>query len=220
MIRTPEEWERRFKHIGALWIHSGRKRAPHALLTSGKHSNGFFNSELVMQDPSLLTEACEDLVELLHNASRFLDEFDRVVGPALGAITLAHEFARTAAVYRKSPCLRAYTEKRVVAGRDMMVFDRTRVLPGERVLLVEDVITTGKSVTLATRAVDAAGGIPLSLVVSLVNRSGLPAVDGRTIISLINRALPAWESADCPLCKHGSEAIRPKGKENWALLTA
>ena len=101
-----------------------------------------------------------------------------------------------------------------------MVFKKTAIRKGEVILAVDDVYTTGGSVGLMTKAVVDAGGDMLPLIVVLVNRSGKTEVDGVKIISLVNRPMPIWEPEECPLCKVGSEAIRPKSKENWARLNA
>jgi len=243
-------WIDIYSRKGALWIHDMNPQRPHALLTSGKHSNGFFNSELVMEDPDNVDVACLDLIHLLKDRNFDFNSFDRVVGPAMGAITLAHNLASRLRHHRKYPCLRAYTEKatdtKFVVVRDdqtieieasevrsqdkivevkpapkTMAFKRTNIRPGERILLVEDVLTTGGSVELTTQAVKEAGGIVLPFVVTLVNRSGNTQTNGgMEIVSLINRLMPTWDAEDCLLCKQGSKGIRPKGTENWALLNA
>ena len=103
-----------------------------------------------------------------------------------------------------------------------MVFIDTEVLPGERILLCEDVITTGESVNLTAQAVVRAYGVIIpSHILVLVNRSGLAEVGGKKIIALIKRYMLTWIPAECPLCKQGSKAIRPKGKkEEWERLNA
>lgn len=251
MIRTQDGWIRCYEEKGALWIHDGNVKRPHALLTSGKHSNGFFNSGIVGEDPEVIEQACEDLSGCL-----ILEGFDeatpdRVVGPAMGAITLAHGIAAAISMIRRrfmAPnCLCAFAEKMVmyrvisqqsgtesiveadklaqgdlivVVEKPKMVFRRTTVKPGEKVLLCEDVLTTGSSVDVTAQAVTAMGGIVLPYVAVLVNRSGLTEVSGKQIVALIDRPMPTWTPDECPLCKQGSEAIRPKGKENWARLNA
>jgi len=94
MIRSTEEWMEQYTLKGALWIHDGNRLRPHARLHSKKHSSGFFNSEPVLEIPSLLDEACYDLLHLLKKAGFSSDDVDRVVGPAMGAITLADNLAR------------------------------------------------------------------------------------------------------------------------------
>lgn len=216
MLRTEDEWIRRYSENGALWIHDGNALRPHALLTAGNHSNGFFNSERVMEEPLLLEEACVDLVHKLGLAGADLGTVDRVVGPAMGAITLAHDLARSIG-RRGRPCLRAYTEKLEQGG---MAFSRTKINKGERILCAEDVVTTGSSIGLTAGAAIGNGGVVLPYVAVLVNRSGLKEVDGRQIIALIDRAMPMWEPEECELCAKGSEAIRPKIKGNWERLNA
>ena len=85
-------------------------------------------------------------------------------------------------------------------------------------VLCEDVLTTGGSVDLASTAVTNAGGTTLPFILVLVNRSGLKEVSGKKIIALIDRPMPTWAPDECPLCKEGSEAIRPKGPPEWARL--
>jgi orotate phosphoribosyltransferase len=220
MKRSQDGWIECYERKGALWIHDGNADRPHALLTSGLHSSGFFNSELVMEDSYLLDEACADLVETLETVCHSHRRL-RVVGPAMGAITLADGLARHLAEVRlPSGCLRAYTEKEGEGENLKMVFKRTTIHEGEEILLCEDVLTTGGSVGRAVKAVEEAKGIVLPYIAILVNRSGLSEVDGRKIVALIDCSMPMWAAEECPLCKQDSEAIRPKGKENWARLKA
>ncbi len=235
MYRDKQGWIRQYVDRGAFWLHGGKPIQPHALLTSGRHSNGFFNSDLVMEDSLLLDEACSDLVELLEQHGVDLETVDRVMGPAMGAITLSHDLTRHIArrSMRTSKCIRGYTEKHqkvsvVVDGTKIttetsevtMFFERgTPMRVGEHILADEDVLTTGETVERTAAAIRAQGGIPMPYVAVIVNRSGLKEADGRKIIALIDEPMPMWEPADCPLCKQGSRAIRPKG-ENWKLLTA
>ncbi len=212
------EWISLYKSHSALWVHDGKISRPHALLTSGLHSNGFCNSEKVLENPELTNKALRDIAYLLMDAGADLSVVDRVVGPAIGAITIAHDMARQITRCRTDrPCLRAYTEKAPGGG---MVFNRTIIEPGERILLVEDVLTTGKSVREARDAVTASDGIPLPYMVVLLNRSGLQEVHGMQIVSLIELQFETWEPENCPLCADGSLAIKPKQADNWALLNA
>lgn len=220
MIRDTQGWIEKYQQKRALWIHDGNPKRPHALLTSGKHSNGFFNSEVVMEDPALLDEACFNLLFLLKQEGLNLSQVDRVVGPAMGAITLAHDLARHIAQEKKRPCLRAYTQKEMDGDKKKMVFKRTTIKPGENVLTVEDVVSTGGSVKSMVNAVVEPGGNVLPFVAVLVNRSGLTKVSEKKIVALIDRPMRMWVEDQCPLCKAGSEAIRPKDTENWERLNA
>lgn len=139
----------------------------------------------------------------------------------MGAITLADGIARHIARLRKTPCLSGYTEKDKVDGQEVMVFKRTRIARGERVLRVEDVITTGSSLERTGAAITKDDGTMLEKALAIVNRSDLSETpQGGAIIALINRPMPKWELTECPLCQQGSEALRPKGSANWARLNA
>lgn len=211
------EWIDAYEKRGALWIHDGNPSRPHALLSSGLHSSGFFNSEEVMRDPLLLEDACGALVQALENQSFDLDSVDCVVGPAMGAITLVHEIARRISKRRRYPCSRAYTEKTEDGG---MYFNKTSIKDAHNVLLAEDVLTTGRSVDLVVKAVKSLDAKCLPFVLVLVNRTGLSEVNGKKIIALIDRSMPTWASEICPLCLQGSEALRPKHNDNWQRLNA
>lgn len=221
MLRSQEGWKAEYRGRGALWIHDEDPLRPHALLTSGNHSTGFFNSEGVLEDPALVDGAALDLTELLEFAGLDLTKVNRVVGPAMGAITLAHDIARHISYKSPEGCLRAYVEKHEdVDGVRSMRFGRTKLRAGEHVLLAEDVMTTGGSIALTADAVLKAGGIVLPYVVVLVNRSGHSHIDGREIVSLITHPMPVYTPDECPLCAAGSEPLRPKDSENWQRLNA
>ncbi|MBX4210805.1 hypothetical protein KW783_02415 [Candidatus Parcubacteria bacterium] len=89
MYRDESDGIRVYQEKDALWIHDGNPKRPHALLTSGKHSGGFFNSKLVTEDPELLQEAAANLGVRLLSAHLESNLVDRVVGPATGATKLA-----------------------------------------------------------------------------------------------------------------------------------
>ncbi len=235
--RTEAEWIDTYQGRDGLWIHDGNPLRPHALLTSKKHSNGFFDSQKIIVDEWLLREAAHDLLMHLVDASGgALPDFDVVVGPATGATKLAelicelvNEWRNLAAHIADSRindkvCLWMSPKKHEEDGVKSMVFtpEEIAILSGKKVLMCEDVISTGGSIDLAASAVIAAGGEPLRYFCTLVNRSGQTTISNKRIIALINRSLPMWEPHECPLCPQGSEAIRPKELEgkNWARLTA
>lgn len=215
-----EGWIRKYQEKDALWIHDGNPLRPHALLTSGLHSNGFFNSRLVIPDEALLGKAAEDLVDLLlPNCST--SNVGVAVGPQTGATKLAELIAGVITKRRGWKCNFASPAKDEVDGRKFMWFtpsDRTLV-HGRYSMLCEDVLTTGGSVELTANAVMDCAGMVLPFVGALVNRSGKDEIGKSKIVALINRDMPTWSPEECPLCAQGSEAIRPKG-ENWARLNA
>jgi orotate phosphoribosyltransferase len=225
MYNTTEGWISPYATLGALWIHDENPKRPHALLTSGNHSSGFFNSGLVTENPSYLDQAAWDLITMLGDAGLVFGQVPgravsprRVVGPAMGAITLAHNIALNIACDYGGTRLTSFTEKESEVLRNTMVFKRNPPKPGEEVLVTEDVLTTAKSVKAVMAAVEAHGATILPFVAVLVNRSGLKEVCGAKIVALIDHPMPMWMPEECPLCKQGSEAIRPKEAGNWARL--
>lgn len=219
MYRNTDDWIGEYQRRNALWIHDGNSKRPHALLTSGKHSNGFFNSRLVISDEVLLRDAASDLLELFTEQGGNFSKVQVVIGPQTGATKLAELISDQICAYtRDSLCLWASPAKNKIEGQKSMVFceDELRFLRSQYVLVCEDVITTGESVDLTVDAIDSAGAAPMPFVLVLVNRSGLSEVSGMEIIALIDRPMSIWTPEECPLCKNGSEAVRPK--DNWARL--
>lgn len=207
-----EQWMEKFKETGALWIHDDNPKRPHALLTSGNHSNGFFNGSLVIKYPILLSDAVQDLLSKLKEYKP-----NQVIGSAFGAITIAHEMAKNFS------CQFGFTEPVTEDGEKKMALKRFSV-EGQKVLLVEDVMTTGGTTIKTAMAVKEGEGEVVPVVGVLVNRSGREYLDcgegiGKLkIVALIDRSMPMWTPEECPLCQRGSEAIRPKG--NWDKLNA
>jgi orotate phosphoribosyltransferase len=167
----------------------------HFLLTSGLHSSRYLQCALVLQDPVLAERLCKDL------AARFKGlKVDTVIGPALGGIVVAYELAR------------ALGARGIFAERQdgqMRLRRGFQLRPGERVLLAEDVVTTGGSLKEVMALVREAGATPVG-VASLVNRCGDrdPAF-GLPFTSLLVIDVPTWPADQCPLCRQGSPAVKP-----------
>lgn len=200
-------WKQVFQDNGAIWIHDGNAKRPHALLTSGLHSNGFVNCTYITQQPSLLqriVSAPDGLAPLLPK-----EKPDWVIGSAFGAITLAHSIAL------QLGSRAGFTEK----DQDLMNLSRFELSPSNRVLVVEDTISTGGS-TLKTMTGLLKAGVPeqniLPFIVCLVNRSGKNDLKGKEIRALLTLQIHTWRPEECPLCQEGSSAIRPKS--HWHEL--
>jgi orotate phosphoribosyltransferase len=128
---------------------------------------------------------------------------------------LATEISRE----RANPTFWSYAEKVGQGKGKQIVLRRARILPGEKILLCEDALTTGGSTTMLATAVEEAGAQALPFVVTFANQSGEDFIDDRRLISGFRRIIPTWTPDQCPLCKDGSEAIPAKG-ENWKRLNA
>jgi len=209
-------WIKLFEQKGWLWVHDGNPKRPHALLTEGGHSNGYFDATSLTKTPNLLGAACFDLVAICKDQSIVLESIDysdSVFGSAYGAIFIAYEIARL------SECRVGYTVPQIIDGKKAMTVPRRfKIEPGQKVIVVEDVMTTGGTTQKTIAALEEKGAVPLPVVLVIVNRSGKADLEGRRVIGLIEKEMPVWAPDECPLCKQGSEAIRPKG--NWDKLTA
>jgi orotate phosphoribosyltransferase len=232
MVLSEEHWWMDiFRNLGALWVTDGNPRRPHAELASGRHSGGYFNAEKVAELPSVLDAVAVDLVVLLSevvtcSTAHVIDpnigvlppinKIYGVVGPAMGAITLAHDVARRLTQKFALRVRRAYVEKDP-AKSGAMTLGRCEIREGATYLLVEDVTTTFGTLEKIADVVRAAGGVVYPVALAIMNRSGSAITpSGLKITSLSSMNESIWDPADCPLCRAGSVAVRPK--LSWAVL--
>ena len=209
MRRTEQEWiDFLTKKLGCLWIHDGNLKRPHAELTSGNHSNGFFDASKIIVNPDVVEWVCKDLLELCKNQGVDLSKAQMVFGSAMGAVDLSFVVGKLLGL------LRGFTEPQPDKSMRLKRFSFKK---DTRILLIEDVMTTGGTNRKTIEALENAGGIVLPQLLVVCNRSGMKDLDGREVVALIDREMPMWTADECPLCKAGSEAIRPKG--NWDKLT-
>ncbi|MFC2140127.1 orotate phosphoribosyltransferase [Candidatus Auribacterota bacterium] len=169
----------------------------HFLLSSGKHSAKYLQCALVLKEPKI----AEKLGNAL--ALKFKDEkIDKVVGPAMGGIIIAHEVARALNV----PALFSEREQ------GEMTFRRGFSLKeGERILVVEDVITTGLSVREVITVIQRQQALVVG-VGSLIDRG--EGVDfSVTKKSLCTLEVATYESEKCPLCKDNIPVIKPGSRK-------
>jgi orotate phosphoribosyltransferase len=182
---------RNFEERGALLT-------GHFLLTSGLHSPRYLQCARVLMDPVLASALGEDLAAaLLPLLGK--REAAAVVAPAIGGVIVAHEVARALG------CRGLFTERqdgKMVLRRGFTLGD------AERVVVVEDVITTGGSTREVVDAVREHGAEVLA-VGSLVDRSGGTVDIGVPRRSLLTLEVPSWPAASCPLCAEGSKPEKP-----------
>lgn len=176
---------------------TGAYQEGHFRLTSGLHSDQFMLCGQALQYPHRAERLCRAL------AAPWRDQgIAVVVGPAMGGVLLAYEVARALGEGTRA----LYTEK---DGQGMALRRGFRLNPGERVLVVEDALSTGGSVLKCLEAIrphrpEIAG------VSVLVDRTG-GAVDlGVPLRSVLSIRVPQWEPAACPLCAHGEPLSEPK----------
>lgn len=191
MPLTPEEYLEVFKESKALL-------EGHFLLTSGKHSAQYMQCAQVLQYPERAALLAEGL------ASQFKEMgVETVIGPATGGILVAHEVAKALGVRA------LFTERE----NGIMSLRRGfAIAPRERVLVVEDVITTGGSVREVLNVVQEFGAVAVGVGV-LVDRSGGTVDFGLPQCSIIQLNIKAFAAQDCPLCAQGIPAIKPGSRK-------
>jgi orotate phosphoribosyltransferase len=196
----------------ALFRSSGALREGHFLLKSGRHSDAYLEKFAVLADPAATSELCSFWAGR-HRDDEGRASVDLVAGPTTGGVILAFETGRqlgTRAIFAE--------EVRDAAGAPHREFRRGfKIDPGERVLLVDDILTTGGSLLAMLPAVEAAGGGIVECAV-LVDRSGGTAsltspATGRVypLRALWILDLPTYEPgpATCPRCAAGMPLHAP-----------
>lgn len=168
----------------------------HFLLSSGKHSNRYCQCAKLMQYP----DKTEQVISLVADKVRELN-IDVVVGPAMGGITAAYELGRQLG-------LRAiFTERE----NNIMVLRRGfEIRQGERILIMEDVVTTGKSSMETAEVLKAMGGKIIGIG-CIVDR--MSAEIQLPVYSTVELEFETYEATDCPLCASGSKPVKPGSRE-------
>lgn len=186
--------------VKQLLVETGAILEGHFLLTSGLHSPMYVEKFQVLQYPEYTARMCAAL------AGQFADDqVELVIGPVTGGILLAHEVGKNL----KTRAI--FTERE----NGKMTLRRGFVIkPGERVLIVEDIVTTGGSVQEVLEVVREHGGIPVGVGL-LVDRSGGKVDFGIPAKSLLQLQVQTYQQDDCPLCqkqvpmtKRGSKNIK------------
>ena len=188
-MQTGTRIEEIFEQAGAL-------RDGHFLLKSGRHSGRYLEKFAVLQHPSLGVEICRRFAEALAPFSPSV-----VVGPTTGGVLLAFETAR-----QLGGGVRGIFAEPVEGGR--LLRRGWKLSAADRVVLVDDILTTGASLLETADAVRAAGLEPLAATV-IVDRSTAPIEAAFPIISLGTIEIPTWRAADCPLCAGGLPITKP-----------
>lgn len=186
---TPEE-------VVALLEGSGAILKGHFHLSSGRHSETYVEKFRALEHPEVTAALGAEL------ATRFEGEgFDVVLAPAMGAIVLG--FATALARSKTGPCRSIFAERfegELVLRRGFEIGER------ERALVVEDVVTTGKSLREVVSLVPTG---QLAGIGCLLDRSEGTAAWPKPLVSLASMDIPSWEPAECPMCASGSEPVSP-----------
>ncbi len=180
----------------------------HIVGTSGKHIDTYLNKDAIYPHTEAISEVCKAIAE------RFVNEnIDAVVAPALGGIVLSQWVAHHLSHLTGREVLAVYTEK--TPDKDQILtrgYDK--LIKGKRVLIVEDILTTGSSVIKVVHSVKKAGG-EVTAVCVLFNRDPdviNSALIGAPLTCLAESRLQSWDEQDCPMCKKGIAINTSVGK--------
>ncbi len=180
--QTEESADRLLREAGALL-------EGHFELTSGRHSGAYVEKFRLLERPAQTEALCRMIADWARELSPRV-----VAGPTTGGIIISYEVARLLGLRS------IFAESAEGGGRS---FQRGfAIAPGERVLVVDDVLTTGGSVRDVLDAVRELGGEPLAVAV-LIDRSGGKADFGVPLFSCLALDLPTYEPDGCPLCEQG-----------------
>ncbi|MFA6850149.1 MAG: orotate phosphoribosyltransferase [Selenomonadaceae bacterium] len=177
------------QEVKDLFIKTNAIMEGHFLLTSGLHSPLYVEKFNVLQHPEYTAQICQAL------AKKFINQnIQTVVGPVTGGILLAHETGKALGTRA------IFTERE----NGKMTFRRGfKLTPGERVLIVEDIVTTGGSIREVVNVIKENQGIPVAIGM-LVDRSGGKVDFGEVPYqALLHLDVQAYKPEECPLCRAG-----------------
>lgn len=178
-----------------IFTDAGALLEGHFTLTSGRHSDKYMQCAQVLKYPAYT----EKLAKLIADDFRG-DKVELVVGPAMGGIVVAYEVARQLEVAS------IFTERQ---DGEMTLRRGFKIEKGTRVLVVEDVVTTGGSVREVIDLINSLGGIVVGVGL-LVDRSNGKETFGVKQKATLTMEVLSWEPEECPICKEGKiPAIKP-----------
>ena len=207
----PEDIEEIFKMCDAYWGHQGFSGEPHALLAGGRHSDRYFNVNTVLQFPNIRRHLASELERKLRSKAGLMDA---IISSSYAAISIGQAVAEAFRV------ISVFTEKEE---KDQVWTGRFELPTGAIVLQVEELITTLETAKKVRAAVLRDNPNPVkfvekdgkTVVATIVHRPSILPIkyDSHTVIPLWEQEVHNWLPAECPLCKQGSIALKPK--PNW-----
>ncbi len=172
----------------------------HFLLTSGRHSNKYLQCANIFRNTKYSEELCAALAEKYKD-----DDIQLIIGPAMGAVQMAYE------VSRNFGCENFFTERD--ENGKMQLRRGFSIKPGQRVLVVEDVVTTGGSVREVVEYIQNNGGV-VAGVGSIVDRTGGNIDFGVPFKAVYSVDVQSWDKDECPLCKEAKiELVKPGSRK-------
>ncbi len=192
-----------FKDINAIITDT------HVVYASGKHGNAYVNKDAVYPHTEKISALCRMIAEKFKGKG-----VEVVAAPTIGGVILSQWVAHFLSKFDKREVLGVFSEEKIDGGEKTRFFKRgyNKLIPGKKVLVVEDILTTGGSVKKVIDAVKGLGGDVVACA-ALVNREKVSGeMLGAKLTSLIEINLDAWDEKDCPLCKKNVPVNTEVGK--------
>jgi orotate phosphoribosyltransferase len=198
-LKEPEDEVARL--VLRLMRESGALQHGHFLLSSGLHSGAYVQCALLLEDPVRSRRIGDELANRLRAFHP-----DSVLAPALGGVIIGHEVATSLGVPFR------FTERK---GEEMGLRRGFQLRQGERVVIIEDVVTTGRS-TLETAALATGRGARVVAIGSIIDRAAGRSPFDVPFRSLLPLDLPSYHPSDCPQCRKGAPPPEKPGSRPQA----
>lgn len=173
---------------------SGALLDGHFLLSSGRHSDRYCQCAKLLQYPDKAAKVLKVVADKLADV-----DFDLVVGPAMGGVVVAYELARQV----KKPGI--FAER---ADGEMTIRRGFEITKGQKIIISEDVITTGKSSLEVAKVILEMGGEVVGLA-CIVDRRAEGVDFPYPIYSAVKLEIKSYEKDVCPMCKEGTPYVKP-----------
>ncbi|MCL4354350.1 phosphoribosyltransferase [Patescibacteria group bacterium] len=184
----------RQRWIVEQWRRLGVIKKGHFLLTSGRHSDEYVAKNLIYVHTRFTSELCADIAEMFKDHG-----VQAVIGPVVGGVALSQWVAYHLSVFTDTDVFSLFADKD--NGNFAIKREYDQFTANNRVLVVEDILTTGGSVKKVIDAVRANGGEPVA-VAALCNRGGVTteSLGVPELSTLVELKMDTWAPADCELC--------------------
>ncbi len=175
-----------------LFTDSGALLQGHFKLTSGRHSDLYYEKFTILKNPAVCSPLCQHMAQLFSDK-----QVEVVVGPTTGGVIIAYEVAKALGTHS------LYAEPGTSG--DERIFKRGFALePNQRVLIVDDIVTTGRSMFEVIKLVESYKATIVGIG-ALLDRSGGKVDLGYPLTALTTVSADSWTPEECPLCKNGVE---------------
>ncbi len=175
----------------------------HFLLSSGRHSGGYCQCAKLLRFPALSEEVLSTVTELVKNLP-----ITKVCGPAMGGVIVSYELARQLGVES------IFTERK---DGEMQLRRGFSVGKGDKILIAEDVITTGKSTMETVRALEALGAEVIGAA-CIADRRAADCDFALPVYACLKLTIDSYEPDDCPICKAGQIPLEKPGSREIPVV--